>query len=162
MPSWLGGCRVGEPSLDLLRHPARLADLPLSPDNVERTIVGRLCQPGGLAASSRRDRVLPAPSASPGSRRLGNGASAEGLAPRMRGSSFLPLTVFPHWLLITMISASWGFSFVTAFFDEIRSARGSVLFFHISRSLSYESLSAVILSLSMTSVALSTIRPEKQ
>lgn len=84
----------GNEPLISLRHPARLPGLPLSPGNVQRTIVGRLCQPGGLAASSRRDRVLPAPSASPGSRRTGNGASAEGLAPRGEGPVFRPSPSF--------------------------------------------------------------------
>lgn len=79
----------GNGPLIFLRHAARLPGLPLSPDNVERAIVGRLCQAARLAASSRRDRVLPAPSASPGSRRNGNGASAEGLAPSCEGPVFL-------------------------------------------------------------------------
>lgn len=61
MPNWLGARRVGERSLDFLRHPARLPGLPLSTYNVERAIVGRFCQPGRLAASSRRDRVCQRP-----------------------------------------------------------------------------------------------------
>lgn len=106
---------------------------------------------------------MPAPSASPGSRRAGNGASAEGLAPSCEAPVFRPSPVFPHWLVFTMIGASWGFPFVTAFLDEIR-ANTQALEDLCSSYLSYESLLVVtLMRLSMTSVARSQPpRPEKQ
>lgn len=97
MPNWLGGCRVGEPSLDFLRHPARLRGLPLSPGPLQRRADNRrplvpAWPPGSLLAPG--SCVVPAPTASPGSRRNGNGASAEGLAPRCEGPVFRPSPSF--------------------------------------------------------------------
>lgn len=95
MPNWLGAGRVGERSLDFLRHPARLPGLPLSPRNVERTIVGHLVPawpPGqplcpGIVCSRRS-------TASSGSRRNGNGASAGGTRPS--SCPVWPAPVFLH------------------------------------------------------------------
>lgn len=95
MPIWLGGCRVGDRSLEFLRHPgpaARPTPEPLATSSGQSSAIfghslaawppSSLFAPGSCVPGAPVPRLAPAE----------NGESNMGV------SSFPPLTVFPHWL----------------------------------------------------------------